>query len=259
MSEGKRRVLIADDEPAARAELKRVITSFPELELIAECGDGASTVTAITTQRPDIVFLDIDMPELNGFGVAETTHALPYHLVFLTAHHKFALKAFDTNATDFLLKPARPSLIARCIEKILRQETLVKDRLSNDAQERKQLIFDDGVARRVVEFNHILMIGALGRYRRLFLTDEGAEIHRQHTLISNTTLEEFIVDLDTGPFIRVHRGYIVNMDKVIALRYRDRRHFLLMDGPVDEVPVSRSQVKIVRGRLEEKGGRKHGV
>ncbi|MEM6582317.1 MAG: LytTR family DNA-binding domain-containing protein [Pseudomonadota bacterium] len=251
MPESKRRVLIADDEPAAREELKRVIASFSELELIAECSDGSSTVSAIASKKPDIVFLDIDMPEMNGFGVAKSTAQLPYHLVFLTAHHKFALKAFDTNAIDFLLKPARPTLVARCIEKILRQETLVKERISSDPTENMQLVFEDGVTSRIVEFKHILMIGALGRYRRLFLTEQGAAVHRQQTLVSNKTLEDLSADLDAGPFIRVHRSYIVNMSKVIALRYRRRRHFLLIEGENDEVPVARSQVKTVRSWLEQ--------
>ncbi len=243
-------MLIADDEPAARIELKRVIASFPELELVAECENGVSASAAIAEHEPDIVFLDIDMPELDGFGVAESTRDLPYHLVFLTAHHRFALRAFDTDAIDFLLKPARPSLIERCIEKILRRERAVLERASAEVSGKRQLVFADSGVSRVVDVSHILLIGALGRYRRLFLTEEGAQVHRQSTLISNTTLDEFMVELDSQWFMRVHRSCIVNMSKVVALHSRARRHFLSLEGGGDEIPVSRNQVKPVREWLD---------
>ena len=247
-------MLIADDEPAARIELRRVIASFPELELVAECENGVSALSAIAAHEPDIVFLDIDMPEMDGFGVAESTRDLPYHLVFLTAHHRFALRAFDTDAIDFLLKPARPSLIERCIEKILRRERVVLEQASAGVSEERQLVFVDSGVSRVVDVSHILLIGALGRYRRLFLTDEGAQVHRQSTLIANTTLDEFMDELDRGQFMRVHRSYIVNMSKVIALRSRARRHFLSVEGGGEEIPVSRNQVKPVRAWLERFSG-----
>ena len=249
-------MLIADDEPAARVELRRVIASFPELELVAECENGLSALSAIGEHEPDIVFLDIDMPELDGFGVAESTRDLPYHLVFLTAHHRFALRAFETDAIDFLLKPARPSLVERCIEKILRRERVVLEQVSAESSEKRQLVFDESGVSRVVDLSHILLIGALGRYRRLFLTEKGAEVHRQSTLISNTTLEEFMAELDDQQFMRVHRSCIVNMSKVVALRSRARRHFLCLEGGGDEIPVSRNQVKPVREWLDRfSGGR----
>ena len=115
-----------------------------------------------------------------------------------------------------------------------------------EPSEKRQLVFDESGVSRVMDLSHILLIGALGRYRRLFLTEKGAEVHRQSTLISNTTLDEFMAELDDQQFMRVHRSCIVNMSKVVALRSRARRHFLSLEGGGDEIPVSRKQVKAVR-------------
>ena len=103
-----KRVIIVDDEPAARANLRAVIDKFKQLKVIAEVGDGKTAIKEIQTLQPDIVFLDIEMPEVNGFDVAKATEHLNYQLIFATAYDQYALDAFDTKAIDYLLKPVRP-------------------------------------------------------------------------------------------------------------------------------------------------------
>src|SRR5690349_3798359 len=102
----KIRTLIVDDELLARERLRQLLQSEPEIELIGECGDGQEAVTAIGKDSPDLIFLDIQMPELDGFGVLEAMTAEPAPvIVFVTAHDKFALRAFEVHAADYLLKP----------------------------------------------------------------------------------------------------------------------------------------------------------
>jgi DNA-binding LytR/AlgR family response regulator len=249
MADSRRRVIIVDDEPAARFALRAVIDDFPELEVVAELGDGQDAVDAIESLAPDLVFLDIDMPGVDGFGVAEATRHVHYHLVFVTAHHEYALDAFATHAVDFLPKPARPALISKCINKILRQEELAQVRLVPRHAGSAQIVLVDRGVSRVVACEHILLIDAIGRYRRILLTEDGADIHGQSTLISDMALDDFEDQLSESDFLRVHRSYIVNARRIIAVRTRNRRHFVELRGYGEDVPVARSRVAAVKGAL----------
>ena len=112
----KRRVLIADDEPVARRRLRRLLRAHPDVEICAECGDGAEAVDAIRTASPDLVLLDIQMPELDGFAVLQ---ALPVEeipaVIFVTAYDQYALRAFEVHAVDYLLKPFSPERLAEAL------------------------------------------------------------------------------------------------------------------------------------------------
>jgi DNA-binding LytR/AlgR family response regulator len=249
MADRPRRVIIADDEPAARLALRVVIESFAELEVIAEVGDGKGAIAAIHSLKPDVVFLDIDMPGVDGFEVSQATKNQHYHLVFVTAHYEYALEAFDTHAIDFLPKPARPGLIGKCIDKILRQEELALERLIPQRAAGEQLVLVDSGVSRVVACEHILLIGAIGRYRRIVLTEDGATVHRQNMLISDTTLDDFMEQLNANSFLRVHRSYIVNAKSITALRTETRRQFIELRGYSEAVPVARSHVKDVKRAL----------
>ena len=102
-TQSQRRVVLVDDEPSAISNLRRVLQGFEQLDVVAEVGDGEGAIEKITALRPDIVFLDIEMPGTNGFTVAEETAHIPYQLVFVTAYDQYALDAFGTNAIDYLL------------------------------------------------------------------------------------------------------------------------------------------------------------
>ncbi len=237
-----------DDEPAARAQLRDVIDALPELVVIGEVNDGNAAIEAITDQTPDIVFLDIDMPQVDGFSVAEATGHLMYQLVFVTAHHEYALQAFDTQAIDYLLKPARPSVIEKCLQKILRQEVLTLEHRGGESKPRTLVLTDSGTSR-FINREHVLYIEGLGRYRRIHLSTDGMEVHNLETLLSDTTLDDFSGLLDENGFARVHRSYLVNLARVTALKSTGRRHDLFLEGVADAIPVARSRVKALKAAL----------
>lgn len=249
MTDRNWKVIIVDDEPAARSALRSVIGDFPSLEIVADIQDGKAAVNAIEELAPDIVFLDIDMPGIDGLEVAKRTQHLSYHLVFVTAHHKYALEAFSTNATDFLLKPARPSLINKCIEKILRQEALALQKLTPKESGRDCLVLEESGISRVVDTEHILLIDTIGRYRRIILSGPGRAAHAQATLVTNASFEELSERLNESYFLRIHRSCIVNVTRVTAVKLRNRRHFVEVSGFDGELPVGRSQVKQLKTRL----------
>ncbi|WP_194866759.1 LytR/AlgR family response regulator transcription factor [Pseudoalteromonas sp. PPB1] len=243
----KKTVIIVDDEQAARQQLKEVINGFDELTLVAESADGKSAIEQIMLKRPDIVFLDIEMPELNGFDVAKATQDLQYQLVFMTAYEQYALKAFDTNAIDYLVKPARPELIAKSIGKIIRQQTQIKPSGSAAC-----LTLSDHAQQKLIEFEHINYIESIGRYRRVHLTQPGAEIHNTETIISEQTLDGFCSQLPESQFYRLHRSYIINATQLLALKYQARKHFVMLAGADNPIPVSRSFVQTLKARIAER-------
>jgi len=243
-------VMIIDDEPAARSNLREVIESFPELTIIAEIADGKSAIVAINKHKPDIVFLDIEMPEIKGFEVARATSDVNYQLVFITAHEQYALDAFDTNAIDYLLKPARPSLLEKCISKILHQEDIVLEAMQKQKTTSHNLVLSDGYALRVLDQRHIVYIEGIGRYRRIHLSQEGAELNRMSTFISSTTLDDFEQQLPKQDFVRLHRSYIINCNFIKMLSVESRRYYVRLKEFGVKVPVSREKYAKLKQKFQ---------
>lgn len=243
------RVIIVDDEPAAIRNLREVIDSFDALEVIAEIMDGSSAIAEIRRLAPDVVFLDIEMPEIGGFDVARNTADMNYQLVFVTAYDQYALDAFGTNAIDYLLKPVRPVLLEKCIHKILRLEEVIISALKKSPEDLDQITLSDSSGVRVIRYAEIAYIEGIGRYRRIHLTSQGRRAHVTETILSDTTLEDFEQQLDTAAFIRLHRGYIVRLSGITRLLYESRRYFVQLDEIELKIPVSRGNVAELKALL----------
>lgn len=241
----RKTVIIVDDEPAARQSLKDVIATFESLHVVAEAGDGKSAIELIVMKRPDIVFLDIEMPEMTGFDVAKATQKLNYQLVFLTAYEKYALKAFDTNAIDYLVKPAHPELVRKSIRKMLRQEGVVLEQQST-SDDGERLVLGDQSQQKILEYDHINYVEGIGRYRRVHLTEVGIKLHKTDTILSDMTLDDFSARLPERSFYRIHRSYIVNRERMLELKLQSRRHFVRLVGTATLIPVSRSFVATLK-------------
>ena len=248
-----KKVVIVDDEPAARMGLRTVINQFEELSIVAEIGNGQTAIEQIPILKPDLVFLDIEMPEIDGFEVARATENLGYQLVFVTAYEQYALEAFDTHAIDYLLKPVRPQLLKKCIQKILRQENLVKNTPDNDKRneldKQETIALSDGHSLRMVKHAHIDFIEAIGRYRQIHLSEAGKAIHHTTNIISDTTLEEFEKQLCSASFLRVHRSYIINLSVIVSFYAESRRHWLRLRETAKPIPVSRNKVGLLKAYL----------
>ena len=244
----RKRVIIVDDESAARHSLKKVIDSFSELEVVAEVADGKSAIEQIIAKVPDIVFLDIEMPEVSGFDVAKATQHQGYQLVFLTAYEQYALQAFDTHAIDYLVKPARPALVAKCIGKMLKQEALV---LSNQPSSvgKGRLVLSDYNQQTLLEYEHINYIESIGRYRRVHLTEAGCALHHSDTLLSDMTLDWFCEQLPETQFYRLHRSYIINSLRLLELVLQSRRHFVRLADTETLIPVSRGFLSTLKALI----------
>lgn len=213
------RAVIVDDEPLARDKLRGFLARHPDIELVGEAGDGLDAVRLIDEVRPDLVLLDVQMPELDGFEVlaAVEQEPLPY-VVFVTAFDQYALQAFEQGALDYLLKPVAPDRFDRAIERALTrlgsgEAGLLADRLARAleavAPRREpveRFLVRDGGRSRLVPVREIEWIEAAGNYVKLHLRSESHLLRATMKLVENR--------LDPGRFARIHRTAIVNLDRV---------------------------------------------
>ena len=215
------RSLIVDDEPLARRRVRAFLRSEPDLEIVGECRNGEETVAAIGALRPQLVFLDVQMPGMDGFGVLQALdpHKLPL-IVFVTAHDQYAVRAFEKRALDYLLKPFSHSrfrdAVARArehftandgsdFEERLRQ-MLADTRGSGESLPARRLAIKTGARVVLLDPARIDWFEAEGDYVRVHAGRE-AYLTRQ-------TLNRFEMQLGAGRFVRVHRSAIVNIDFV---------------------------------------------
>ena len=229
------RVLIIDDEPLARSGVVHRLRQFKDVEIVGECGDGVSAVERILERSPDVVFLDIQMPEMDGF---EVLHALPKEslpaVIFLTAYEQHVLRAFDVHALHYLVKPVDDMRFA---EAVSRARDLVDSELRADMAQRVTKMLDGascefasrftvrtGSRIRIITADDIRWIGAAGDY---------VELHVNGcSFLLRETMASLVRRLDPAKFIRIHRSRIVRSASIVELRAIGNREFTvkLSDG-----------------------------
>lgn len=255
------RTLIADDEPAARARLARLLTQDPEIEVVAECRNGQEVIEAVAKHRPDLLFLDVQMPHVNGFDVLQhLSHNVPRErlpfVVFVTAHDQYALKAFDVNAVDFLLKPydderfqaslekARKFMEMRMSSKLTgRLMDLVREHMSANSEYVEVFNIRDKGREHKVPVDEIVFLRAEGNYLHLQLKDK----HILHRMTMNAVESE----LDPSRFLRIHRSFIVNKAHVRSSRYSGNNEFIFTMANNERIISGRSYKESIARALQE--------
>ena len=228
------RALIIDDEPLARSNVAHLLARDPALTLVGQCGSAEEALAALPGARPDLVFLDVEMPECDGFELLERLGgAPPFAIVFVTAHHQFALRAFEVGALDYLLKPFDDQRFARVLER-------VKERLRAPGETRR-FIIKNGNALEVVKFADIDWVEASDYYSSLHAGS------RHHML--RRSLAELETELAPHGFQRIHRSAIVNLERIRALAMREDGEYdiVLHDG--QRLRMSRRYRKSIMTRL----------
>lgn len=201
------KAVIVDDERLARKELSKLLEDFPEIEIIGECTNGKEAISFINEKKPDLVFMDIEMPELNGFDVVEQIDKTPA-IVFVTAYNDYAIKAFEVNASDYLVKPVDPSRLKETIEKIKSDN----EEIDTDSLERKtlssgdQIFIKDGEKCWFIKLDEIKLFESEGNYVRIYFKS-----FKPLVLKSLNNLE---MKLDPRLFFRANRKYIINLTTV---------------------------------------------
>jgi two-component system LytT family response regulator len=234
------RVVIVDDEPLARAVVREYARAHPGVEVVAECGNGFEAVKAVTELAPDLLFLDVQMPKLNGFEVLELLgRSVP--VVFTTAYDQYALRAFEVHAVDYLLKPFSEERFA---EALTRARARLQSReagpdleaLAADARRRQgpleRVLIRDGAQVHVLPVERIDYVEAQDDY--VCFKSDGKQYLKDQTMAA---LEG---SLDPARFVRIHRSYLLNIDRIarVELYAKDSRVAILRDGT--RLPVSRA-------------------
>lgn len=201
------RAVIVDDERLARKELRRLLDEHPEIEIIGECSNGMEAIEFINANKPDLVFMDIEMPELNGFEVLEKIDKTPA-IVFVTAYNDYALKAFEVNALDYVLKPVDPERLKETIAKLHEEnEEVNTDGLDRTTLRKDDQIFiKDGEKCWFIKLDSIKLFESEGNYVRIYF-----DKYKPLVLKSLNSLEN---KLDAKLFFRANRKYIINLQQV---------------------------------------------
>ncbi len=228
------RAVIADDERLARQELKSMLATYPGIEIVGECADAKSAIETINSVKPDVVFLDIQMPGKNGFEVLEEVTFVP-EVIFVTAHDEFALKAFDVNALDYLLKPVQGARLSDAIKKVgdrIREQQNVTEK-ANVLGEGDQVFVKDGEKCWFVKLGDVRLFESEGNYVRLFFGTQ-----RPLILRSLNYLDE---RLNQKTFFRASRKHIINLQWVDNIESWFNGGLLVKLKGGESVEISRRQ------------------
>jgi two-component system LytT family response regulator len=202
------KAIIIDDERLARQELKNLLAQHKEIEVIAECNNAESAKEKIAELNPDVIFLDIQMPGKTGLELIEEVSVLP-DVVFVTAYDEYAIKAFEVNAYDYLLKPVSPERLAETIKKLTLKETSERKENTTPLTENDRVFIKDGEKTWFVQLNNIRLFESEGNYVRVYFDN-----FRPLILRSLNSLEE---RLNEKSFFRASRKHIINLSWVESI------------------------------------------
>jgi len=237
------RVIIVDDEPLARGVVREYLSAHPAVTIVAECGNGFDAVKAVTELAPDLMFLDVQMPKLDGFEVLELLgRAVP--VIFTTAYDQYALRAFDVHAVDYLLKPFSEERLAEALARARgrlagregEDPALDVDGLVAAARPRsgplERVLIRDGAQVHVLPADRIDFVEAQDDYVS-FMADG-------KSFLKDQTMAAVEAALDPTRFVRIHRSYLLNIERIarVELYAKDSRIAILRDGR--KLPVSRA-------------------
>ena len=234
------RTIIADDEHLARESLNRLLQAFDAIEIVAECKNGFEVIQTVREKKPDLLFLDIQMPKLDGFDVLELLGDESPVVIFVTAYDEFALRAFDTFAVDYLLKPVKTERLATALERADEKVRLSQlDRYMQMTQNHQiaqrpiqRICVRDRSAVHIIPATEIMYIEAQEDYINI--------ISVKGEYLKNDQLRRIAALMDEGVFCRIHRSYLLNinyLDRIESLT-KDRRIAVLKNKK--SLPISRS-------------------
>jgi two-component system LytT family response regulator len=241
------KAILIDDEPLARDIIKYYLADYQEIEVIAECSDGFEGLKAISLLKPDLIFLDIQMPKISGFEMLELVENPPV-VIFTTAFDEFAIKAFEVNAVDYLLKPVEKERFTQAIKKVFLKagkeasnaEDLIKVQTLNPVQSNRVVVKVDRSIK-IIPTSDIHYIEADDDQVKLS-TAEGA-------FYKNKTMGYFEQSLDPLQFIRVHRSYIINLSQVTKIELKEKENYVVLLKSGLWLPVSKSGYMKLKGAL----------
>jgi two-component system LytT family response regulator len=234
------KTILIDDEPLARDIIKYYLMDYPDIEVVAECNDGFEGLKAIGIHSPDLIFLDIQMPKITGFEMLELMDDKPA-VIFTTAFDEFAIKAFEVNAMDYLLKPIEKSRFDLAMSKL-------PGKLSAEANGTTTKTLLEAVSltaapsnRVVVKSNGVIKIIATADIHYLEADDDHVRFSTTDGIyVKNKTMSFFEQSLDPLQFIRIHRSYMINLSQVTKIELKEKDSYVVLLNSNIWLPVSKT-------------------
>ncbi|MEN8116677.1 MAG: LytTR family transcriptional regulator DNA-binding domain-containing protein [Bacteroidota bacterium] len=244
----KLRTIIVEDEELARNLMKSFLAGMENIELVAECENGFEGVKQINELKPDLVFLDIQMPKITGFEMLELLEHKP-QIVFATAYDQYALKAFDYNAADYLLKPYSKDRLAEAVEKVT--ERIQKDGKESDIAEKiSGFPREEYLERVVVKDRHKIHIAPVDQVRYIESMDDYVMIYTtEGRWMKQKTMKYFESALNPKNFVRIHRSYIVRVDEINEIQQYEKESYIVILHDRTKLKVSKTGYKNLKGVL----------
>lgn len=235
-------VIIIDDEPLARSVVREMLSNHPEFKVVDECANGFEGVKAIEKYSPDLIFLDVQMPKINGFEMLELLETKP-QVIFTTAFDEYALNAFEVNALDYLLKPFDSERFDKAIRKFLEKsvEPTNEKELPALSEYLNRIVIKDGTDIKIIPVSDVNYLEAY---------DDYVKIHtNQKTYLKNSTMSYYENHLDKSSFSRIHRSFIINVNRLTKIEGFEKNSFRAILQCGARVPISRSAYKNLKESL----------
>lgn len=237
------KAIIIDDERLARQELKNLLAPYPELQIVGEANNAETAIELIKQEKPDVIFLDIQMPGKNGFDLLEEISGVP-EVVFVTAYDEYAIRAFEVNALDYLLKPVQSSRLAETVKKLLNKDNSEKAESKEQTQalnDNDQVFVKDGDKCWFVKLNDIRLFESEGNYVRVYF-----DKNRPLILRSLNNLDE---RLNNKTFFRASRKHIVNLKWVESIENWFNGGLMVKLKGGEQVEISRRQASKLKDMM----------
>ncbi len=234
------KVVLIDDELLARAIVKEYLQNYPDLEIVAECSDGFEGLKAIQQHKPTLIFLDIQMPKINGFEMLELVDDPP-PVIFTTAFDEYAMQAFEKHAIDYLLKPFSKERFDKALQKWLQlhnnnaatgETKLLLQSVSSSELKSNRVIVKDGGKIKIIPLAQIQYLEAADDYVKIY-TAEGS-------FLKNKTMQFFEMQLNSQQYVRIHRSYIVNIALITRIDPSEKDSHLIVLSNGKKLPVSKT-------------------
>ncbi len=233
------KAILIDDEPLASSMVKEYLEPFKEIEVVAVCQDGFEGLKAIQSLQPDLIFLDIQMPKINGFEMLELLEEPPA-VVFTTAFDEYAIRAFEHHAVDYLLKPFSQERFDKAVQRYLsshpqraaEQTRALLDTAAVSPQQMDRVVIRDNSRIRIIPIEEIQYIEAADDYAKI--------ITAQGSFLKNRTMAAFEKQLPTASFVRIHRSYIVHVAQITQLFPHDKENYTATLRNGAQLPVSKT-------------------
>lgn len=240
------KVILIDDEPLSREIIKSYLKSFPQIEVVQECNDGFEGVKSIAQFQPDLIFLDVQMPKINGFEMLELLEQPPA-VIFTTAFDEYAIRAFEANAVDYLLKPFSEERFKKALDKFLDKSSAPADSarkatdMASQMAQPERIVVKTGTKVKIIPVEDVEYIEADDDYVRI-VTSEGQ-------FLKNKTMQYYEDTLNPAQFVRVHRSYIIHINQITRIDPYQKENHLAVLRNGKQIPVSKTGYVKLKGIL----------